>query len=108
MAKYLLVASYNAEGAKGVLKDGGEARRDAATKAVESLGGEVESFYFGFGSDDAYVVVDLPDNASAAATSLVVSASGAVSSRIIVLLSPSEIDKAAEKAKTAQYVAPGR
>ena len=31
------------------------------------LGGKLESFYFAFGQTDAYVVLDLPDNQSAAA-----------------------------------------
>ena len=70
MAKYLVKASYTASGAKGLLNEGGSARRDAATQLLESLGGKVESFYFAFGSNDAYVVVDMPDNASAAAASL--------------------------------------
>ena len=32
MPKYLVVATYTAEGAKGVLKDGGSKRRQAAEK----------------------------------------------------------------------------
>src|SRR5205823_12948392 len=67
MAKYLLKASYTAEGAKGVLKDGGTKRREAAQKAIESVGGSVDAFYFAFGSNDAYVLIDMPDYASAAA-----------------------------------------
>jgi uncharacterized protein with GYD domain len=34
MAKYLVVASYTAEGAKGVLKDGRTKRRQAAEQAI--------------------------------------------------------------------------
>ena len=52
MAKYMLIGSYTAEGAKGVLKEGGSGRRDAARAAIESAGGSLESFYFGFGADD--------------------------------------------------------
>ena len=70
MAKYLVQASYNASGVKGLLNEGGSARRDAAKQLLESLGGKVEAFYFAFGSTDAYVVVDMPDNASAAAAAL--------------------------------------
>ena len=57
MAKYLLKASYTAEGAKGVLKDGGTKRREAAQKAIESVGGSVDAFYFAFGSDDAVAMI---------------------------------------------------
>lgn len=105
MAKYLIVASYTAEGIKGVLSKGGTARRDAVAKTVADLGGQVESFYFAFGEEDAYVTVELPDNVSAAAIGLAVGASGMVRTKTVVLLTPEEIDKAA-KTQLA-YRAPG-
>jgi len=67
MAKCLLQASYTAEGVKGLLKDGGTARVNAASQLLKALGGTVESFYFALGSSDAYVVVDMPDNVTMAA-----------------------------------------
>ena len=66
MPKYLVEACYNAEGAKGIARDGGSGRHAAAKKAIESLGGKLESFYFAFGDTDVFAVFDLPDNASAA------------------------------------------
>ena len=42
MAKYLILASYTAEGAKGVLKDGGTKRRLAAEAAIKSAGGKLD------------------------------------------------------------------
>ena len=97
MAKYLIVAPYTADGIKGVISKGGTARRDAVAKTVADLGGQVESFYFAFGDEDVYVVVDLPDNASAAAIGMAVGASGMVSTKTVVLLTPDEIDRAAQK-----------
>jgi len=108
MPKYLIVATYTAEGARGLLKDGGSARRKAAEKAIKAVGGKVETFYFGFGVEDAYVIFDAPDNASSAAASLVVGASGAVKSRTVVLLTPEEIDDAAKKSKAIDYKPPGK
>jgi len=105
MAKYLVVASYTAEGIKGVISKGGSARRDAVAKMVTGLGGKVESFYFGFGEGDAYVTVDLPDNVSAAAVGLAVSATGLASTKTVVLLTPEEIDRAAKV--QVGYRAPG-
>ena len=105
MAKYLLAASYTAEGAKGVMKDGGTKRRRAAEQAINSAGGKLEAFYFAFGDNDAYVIVDAPDNASVAAMSLTISASGAVNTKTVVLLTPEEIDQASKKGTT--YTAPG-
>jgi uncharacterized protein with GYD domain len=81
MPKYLYEASYTADGVKGLLKDGGSKRRAAAEQAVKSVGGKVEAFYFAFGSTDGIVIMDLPDNVSAAAGSLAISASGAITVR---------------------------
>ena len=39
MAKYLVEASYSPEGARGLLKDGGSARRDAVTQLMERTSG---------------------------------------------------------------------
>ncbi|MEO8092427.1 MAG: GYD domain-containing protein [bacterium] len=96
MAKFLVKASYTAEGAKGIQSAGGTSRRDAVTKMAEGLGGSLESFFFAFGETDAYVVLDLPDNRSAAAASIAVNTSGGVASEVVVLLTAEEIDAAAE------------
>ena len=96
MSKYLFVARYSSEGVKGVLAKGGTARRTAVEQAVAALGGSLESFYFAFGDNDAYVVAELPDAVAASALSLQVGASGVGSVRTVVLLSPEEIDRAAQ------------
>lgn len=44
MAKYLLKASYTAEGAKGLTKEGSSARRAAVEKMIERLGDRLECF----------------------------------------------------------------
>jgi uncharacterized protein with GYD domain len=106
MAKFLIKASYNTEGIRGVLKGGGTARVTAVEKALAGLGGSVESFYFGFGGADVYVVVEVPGNVEAAAMAATVGASGAMASyETVVLLSPEEIDQAAKAA--IDYSPPG-
>ena len=105
MGKYLITASYTADGAKGLMKDGGTKRRDAAEQALKSVGARLEAFYFAFGENDAYVVVDAPDNASVAAASVAINAAGAVQLKTAVLLTPEEVDQAMKKSVT--YRAPG-
>jgi uncharacterized protein with GYD domain len=105
VAKYLVKASYSAEGAKGVQSGGGGARRDAVARMAEGLGGKMESFYFAFGDTDAYVVLDLPDNRTAAAASIAVNTSGGASSEVVVLLTPEEIDAASQL--SVDYRPPG-
>lgn len=106
MPKYLFHAKYSAEGARGLMKDGGTKRKKAAEELVKSVGGKLDAFYFAFGEDDAYVIVDAPDNASVAAASLAVGASGLVSIKTTVLLTPEEMDQAMKK--STKYAAPGK
>ena len=105
MAKYLIIGSYTAKGAKGLLKEGGTARRKAAKQVVESVGGKVEAFYLAFGKDDFYVLADFPDHAAVGAASLAVGGSGAASVRTVVLITPEEADAAAKL--SPQYRPPG-
>jgi len=110
MTKYLTQSLYSAEGLKGLIKEGGSARKEAIAKAFATLGGRVEAFYFAFGTDDLFMIVDLPDNVSAAAASLIANASGASKYHMTVLISPEEMDQAAKVAQEMMpaYRAPGR
>jgi uncharacterized protein with GYD domain len=106
MAKYLVNVSYTVEGVKGLVKDGGSARRAAARAAIESLGGKLEAFYFAFGESDVIAIFDAPDNVTMSALALTVGATGAVSTKTTVLLTPEEVDQVVKK--TATYKAPGK
>ena len=106
MPKYLLQVSYTPDGAKGLMKDGGTRRHEAARAAIASVGGTMEAMYFAFGDPDVIVIVDAPDTASIVATSLALNASGAVTSKTTVLLTPEEVDGATKKSPT--YTAPGQ
>ena len=105
MAKYLCQVNYTQDGVEGLLKEGGSGRFDASKKLVESVGGKIESFYYAFGDVDLFTIVDVPDNVSMAAISLVVNGAGAVTAKVTALLTPEEIDLAAKK--TADYRPPG-
>ena len=106
MPKYLVHGNYVGEGIKGLLKEGGSGRRAAIEKLVSSLGGSLESVYYAFGDTDIYLIVDMPDNASMAAMALVAGASGAVTVKTTVLMTPEEVDEAAKK--TPDYRPPGQ
>jgi uncharacterized protein with GYD domain len=105
MGKYLLEVNYTLEGIRGVKAKGGSARVAAATELIEGLGGKVESFYFAFGGSDVFVIADMPDNVSAAAAALTVSAGGGATTKTVALLTPAEMDAAAKK--DATYRPPG-
>ena len=106
MAKYMWQAKYSAEGAKGVLKDGGTGRIQAVEKVLADIGGTLDAAYFTFGDEDFVGIADIPDNVSAAAVSMTVAASGAVSLKTTVLLTPEELDQAAQK--SVNYRPPGQ
>jgi uncharacterized protein with GYD domain len=102
---YLIQASYTQEGVKGVQRAGGSARREAVSHMAEALGGRIESFYFAFGDHDAHVVAEMPDNETAAAVALAVNASGGATMKTTVLLTPEEVDAAAQR--SVDYRPPG-
>ena len=106
MPKYFFRASYTTDGIRGLLMDGGTKRREVVEQVATSAGGSIESFYYAFGKDDVIVIAEAPDDASAAAISLVVGASGSVDLQTTVLIPPETMDKASQKA--VEYTPPGR
>lgn len=108
MPKYLIHGSYTIEGVRGFLMEGGSVRQKQFRENIENVGGKVESYYFAFGGDDVYGVVDLPDNVSAAAMSLALNAGGGFHATVVALLTPEEIDLATEKAPAVRHRPPGR
>ena len=105
MPKYLITANYSPEGVEGVKSKGGSSRRDAVAHAVEGLGGKLESFHFAFGEEDAYVIVDMPDNEGVAAVALTVNSAAGAHMNTTVLLTPEEVDEAAQR--SVDYTPPG-
>ncbi len=105
MPKYLLEVNYTLDGVRGVVAKGGTARKAAAQAAAKSVGGKIDTFHFAFGGTDVFTIVDLPDNAAAAALALAISAGGGATARTVVLLSPEEIDAATQKG--VKYTPPG-
>jgi uncharacterized protein with GYD domain len=105
MPKFLIEANYASEGTKGLIKEGGSGRRAAVEQAVKAVGGKVDALYFGFGSADLIVIVDVPDSVSAIAISLAVNSSGKISMKTTPLITAEEMDAASKK--TVGYRAPG-
>jgi uncharacterized protein with GYD domain len=77
-----------------------------ASDLAKNLGGEVESFHFAFGEDDAYVICDLPDNKAAATLAMTVSSSGRVAVSTTPLITVDEVDAIASGSRL-EYAPPG-
>lgn len=105
MPKFMVQASYTSDGTKGLLKDGGTGRRAAVEKLAGSLGGQLESMYYAFGEQDVFIILDFPDQISMAAVALAVKSSGMIDSRVTVLLTPEDIDRASQK--SVEFRPPG-
>ena len=106
MPRYLAHASYTVEGLKGLLQDGGTKRREVVEQLAKGLGGTLEAFYFAFGDDDVFAIMDFPDNVSAMAVSMAINAAGGATVKTTVLLTPEEVDQATKK--TVDYRPPGQ
>ncbi len=106
MPHYLIRASFTSEAWANLIKNP-QNRREVVAKAIESAGGKQEAFYFALGEDDAYVIVDMPDNVSAAALGMTVSASGALKSySTTALMTAEEGMEAMKKAGGVAYRPP--
>jgi uncharacterized protein with GYD domain len=106
MAKYLIEANYVGDGIKGLLKEGGTSRRAVVEEAAKTVGGTLEAFYYAFGDTDCYAIIDMPDNATSAGLALTIAASGTVTLKTTVLLTPEELDDAGKASPS--YRPPGR
>lgn len=105
MSKYMVQASYTADGVKGLTKDTASGRTAAVAKAIASLGGNLEKMYFSFGEFDVVAIADLPDSAAAARFALRAAATGHVHVKTTPLLTAEEVDKALQR--KVDYRAPG-
>ena len=88
------------------MKDGGSRRKVAVEKLMTSLGGKIESIHFAFGTDDFFIIAEAPDNIKAAAGALLAAASGAVTVKTTVLLTPEEVDEVSKI--SGDYRPPGQ
>jgi len=105
MPKFLVEATYTAEGYQGLAKDKASGRKTAIAQAAKKLGGKLDAIYFCLGENDVILIVDMPDHISAAALGSAACASGMARTKTTVLLTVDETDEALSKPVT--YRAPG-
>ena len=94
MPKFLVKASYTAEGLKGLKKDKATGRQKAIATACEALGGKLDHMYYALGDDDVFCVCDLPSHVHAASLGVAVGAGGSANTTTVPLLTCEEMDKA--------------
>ncbi len=77
MDHYLYQGAYTSEAWKTLVKKP-QNRIEVVRHAVEKLGGKIEGVWFAFGEYDVVLIVQMPDNVSAAAMSIAIAAGGAL------------------------------
>jgi uncharacterized protein with GYD domain len=103
MPSYMVQVAYTSEAAAALVKRP-QNRIEAVRKPVERLGGKIVGAWLTFGDHDTVVVIEMPDNISAAAFALALSAGGACKSvKTTALISAEEGVEAMKKAGTAGY-----
>lgn len=103
MPSYLVQVAYNSDAVAALLKKPHD-RSAVVAKVIEKLGGTLKGAWLSFGDYDTIVVADFPDNVSAAAFAMAISAGGSCKSvKTTPLFSVDEGMAAMKKAGGAGY-----
>lgn len=103
MPSYLVQVAYTSEAVAALVKKPQD-RATVVGKAVQKLGGTLKSAWLSFGDYDTIVIVDMPDNVSAAAFAMAISAGGSCTAvKTTPLLSVEEGVAAMKKAGGSGY-----
>ena len=81
-------------------------RREAATKAIESVGGRLLDLWYSFGKEDGFATVEAPDNEAVVAAVLKINAAAGVEAWTTPLITPEEFYEALKRASKVKYQAP--
>ncbi len=108
MAYYMCQVRYTRDSIKTLIAKPHN-RTGVVRAAVEKLGGKLLGFWYAFGEYDAVLLLEMPDNSTAAALPLAAAAGGAISTaHTTVLLTPTEAIAALKKAAKSGYRPPGK
>jgi uncharacterized protein with GYD domain len=103
MSFYLIQVAYNPEGWQALVKNP-QNRVEAVRPAIEQLGGKIENAWYSFGDYDVTLILQMPDNVSAAALSIAFASGGALKTvKTTPLLTATEALEAMKRAGTAGY-----
>ena len=104
MTPYLFIGHVSPQGWIYLIENASD-REAAAREAVESMGGELVAYYFGFGNSKNYVIVNLPDKRTAKASQILRLSSGLlVDYEIVELISPREMSEISRSVQDLQRV----
>ena len=103
MASYLVQCSYTQEALRALMA-APQDRTPMVAKAVKGLGGKLVGSWLSFGDYDVTLIMDMPDNVSAAAMALAAAAGGSLKSiKTTPLMSTQDGMAALKKAAASSY-----
>jgi uncharacterized protein with GYD domain len=106
MPYYLIQTAYTPESWAKMITNPQD-RAELVRPAIEGMGGRIDTAYISFGEYDFVTIVEFPDNVSAAAFSISVSAKGGVKSfKTTPLMGMDEAQGAMVKAGSSAYEPP--
>ncbi len=106
MSYYLIQASYTPQAIAAMVRNPQD-RAAAIKPMIEKAGGKLHGLWFAFGDSDIVAIAEMPSTVSAAAMSMAIGATGAMSSyRSTPLMTAGEAVEAMQKAGTVGYQAP--
>jgi uncharacterized protein with GYD domain len=94
MQKFLIRASYTAEGLRALQADGASGRERSFAAGVAALGGKLLGLYFTVGEDNIVAIVEAPGLKEAAAFQVAIGSTGLVTGQAIGVLDVAEMDAA--------------
>jgi uncharacterized protein with GYD domain len=103
MPSYLVQVSYSSEALAALIANPQD-RTEVVKKVAKKLGGKIHGAWLSFGDYDLVMVMEMPDNVSAAAIALASAAGGSCKTvKTTPLLTIKEGLEALEKAATSGY-----
>ena len=106
MPLYLWQGAYTAEAWSNLIRKP-QNRIEVVRPVIEKLGGKIRGAYFSFGEYDVILFLEMPDNVSAAALAMAITAGGALrASKTTVLMSPDDGLAAMKQAAAMNYQPP--
>jgi uncharacterized protein with GYD domain len=103
MASFLVQVSYTPEALSALISKP-QNRMAIVKKSVENLGGKLTGAWMSFGDHDLVMILEMPNNVSAAALALAAAAGGSLKSiKTTPLLSVEQANSALKKAGKSGY-----
>jgi len=103
MSTYLVQCAYTTEALKVLIAEPQD-RTAVVAKAIKGFGGKLVGSWLSFGDYDITLIMEMPDNVSAAAMALTAAAGGSLKSiKTTPLMSTADAMEALKKAGTTSY-----